>query len=60
MWLALHLKKTVDVNVLGTPRSLPFSQLADDCCGVLLVFNTEEGAAAYAGEGGVIQEVAEV
>lgn len=57
MWLALSLKKEVEVEVLGRAAKLPISGMADDCIGCLLAFKTKEAAAEYAGIGGNIIEI---
>lgn len=48
MWLTLSLKKTATIGFLGHETDIPFSSMADGCCGVLLAFDTKEDAEAYA------------
>jgi hypothetical protein len=44
MWLSLTLKKEALLSVFGHTVSVPLSQLADGCVGVLLAFETREQA----------------
>lgn len=60
MWLALGLKKNASVRVLGKEVEVPFKDMADGCCGVLLAFGTKEAAVEYIGDGGHIIKIAEV
>lgn len=57
MWVAMSLKKQAELSVLGQSVDVPFSGMAKGCVGCLLVFDTEENASAYAGDGGHIVEV---
>jgi hypothetical protein len=57
MWLAMSLKKKAEVSVLGRKVELAVSGMADGCVGCLLVFDTREAAAEYAGEGGQIVQI---
>lgn len=56
MWLAMSLKTESEVSVNGGQATvkLPISGMADGCIGCLLVFETREAAAKYAGAGGKI------
>jgi len=58
MHLALSLKESVTVEVMGLRAEVPLTGLADGCIGCCLVFKDKESAAEYAGDGGVIQEIA--
>jgi hypothetical protein len=58
MWLALSLKKSAVVGVIGHEVTVPFKDMADGCCGVLPAFDTKEQAAQYVQNGGSIIEIA--
>ena len=57
MWLALSLRKTATIGVPGHETDIPFSSMADGCCGVLLAFETYEQAIVYTGEGGDVVQI---
>ena len=50
-WLLLALKEEVGMEVCGRQIDLSFSKMADGCAGIMMVFNTKEAAAEYAGDG---------
>ncbi len=57
MYLAMSLKQHAEVSVFGNTVALPITGMADGCVGCLLVFESREAAAEYAGEGGSIVAV---
>lgn len=57
MWVTLRLKTTAEVQAYGRKVTLPVSDLAEGCCGCLLVFSTREQAVEYAEDENLVFEV---
>ena len=50
MWLGTKMKTEIGVSMLGMVTQLPISDVADGCCGCILVFRTKKQAVKYCGK----------
>jgi hypothetical protein len=55
MYVAMKMRKSVGIEILGTTHELSVADMEKGVCGILLVFANRSDAEAAAGDAGVVE-----